>query len=90
MVPFEANSNTELDFKRGLGGFSYWCWLDGAQDEIRMVFLDVKILQLLILHCLLTYSIFSSRFFFQSIFLINNADESTVDDGSNYCRAKGK
>ena len=32
----------------------------------------------------------SNRLFFQNILFVNLAYESTVDEGSNYCRAKGE
>ena len=32
----------------------------------------------------------SNRLFFQNIFFVNFANQSTVDEGSNNCRAKGK
>ena len=51
-----------------------------------------KMLPALILRNLALFSIYflSNRLFFQNIFFVNFANQSTVDEGSNNCRAKGK
>ena len=51
-----------------------------------------KMLPALILRNLALFLIYflSNRLFFQNIFFVNFANQSTVDEGSNDCRAKGK